>query len=81
MITQDSSHGGSMARIAKYQSRYQSGAGFTFTSAGSGGLSSCGGPKCQAQSTMTAIITVAKSTSRHAACGKNGTPVRFSRAS
>ncbi|MFO0874498.1 MAG: hypothetical protein U0575_11085 [Phycisphaerales bacterium] len=80
-MTHVSSHGGSSASTAKYQSRYQSGAGLTFTSAGSGGRSSAGGPKIAAHATMASTIVVMKTTSRHAACGKKGTPPLRSRAS
>src|SRR5512142_1168132 len=73
-ITNDSIWGGMRAKSAKIHIKYQSGRGFAFILAGSGGAPISGGPKIRARRKIPVTTMMPKVASRQAASGQNGTP-------
>src|ERR687884_1107861 len=78
MMTQSSRLAGNMASAPKYHRKYQSGWGKTLTCAGSGGPARSGAPIQMVNAMMPIMTMVEKTTSRHAASGQKGTPMRSS---
>ena len=74
-------HGGSSAKAANSDRKKKSGRGTVRMSVGSGTPLGPIGPKIAAQATTERIVIPAKTRSRWAASGKNGTPSSWTRRS
>src|ERR1017187_3568027 len=80
IMTQSSDHFGIKESTAKYHKKYHSGRGEASTMVGSGGFPNSGGPTITASATTATTNRNAKTTSRQAASGQNGSPSRASNA-
>src|SRR4029079_5874950 len=76
-MTQSSILGGTSARAAKIQRKYQSGRGYASRFVGSGGASNFGALTITASATITSSTTRPRTTSRQRASGQKGTPSRW----